>query len=484
MNHMNSRFFQFVQHTFSEHGVVLQSFFHLFRRFFLSWTITRLRILAIWMVPLVFVFTINILLIIWLTGSTGGSIGWIIEFVSRHPIAASFYALFIVFLWIVSLYLFIFSSFLLVRACLSYAQKQRHIFVCRKYLTDWTLHKALWRFIVVSILGIAAYTVLAIFSTSLVVLGISGESLDFLSALLAIVGAMMLMGIWYSFAFHIMRYSKRTLWMVYFSYVSLLLLSFLIAALGFSDIALVNIVINNQLFLINLGEIPSTVIILWLSYLLLSLFLSYIWAMVLFARNIEKPLSTWFGVFQRSYDLSLGQRKKVFLIIIPFWIGLVLLTSCLDFLSNNSISYHSYSIISQELRDSHQWSVNDTQSGSQDQITDQDILGSYLIADAFSGTSFDRELHPKVLELFQKYEPQKESVNKELFMQISPIIDHQRVGTLHPKTKLDQFPFAYYSIVYFFVFLDWILLSGLLFYTIVNWYLFLKKNHVSSHIHE
>lgn len=160
------------------------------------------------------------------------------------------------------------------------------------------------------------------------------------------------------------------------------------------------------------------------------------------------------------------------------------MTALLDSLSNTSLSSHSYSVISRELTELNRSHQNSTQSGAQKEITDQDILASYLVVDAFSDTSTDRRVHSKVLELFQNYEPQKTSVNKELFEQINPIIDHQRVGTLHSETKMGQFPFAYYAIIYFFVFLDWILLSGLLFYTIVNGYLYLKKDHSASHIHE
>lgn len=181
--------------------------------------------------------------------------------------------------------------------------------------------------------------------------------------------------------------------------------------------------------------------------------------MVLFARQMEKPSSTWFGVFHRSYELSLGQRKKVLWIILPFWIALMCMTALLDSLSSASLSHHSYSAISRELTELNKVNQDSTQSGAQKEVTDQDIMASYLIADAFSGISLDREVHPKVFELFQNYEPQKNSINKDLFKQISPIIDHQRVGTLHAKTKMDQFPFAYYGIVYFFVFFDWILLS-------------------------
>ena len=181
--------------------------------------------------------------------------------------------------------------------------------------------------------------------------------------------------------------------------------------------------------------------------------------MILFARQMEKPSSTWFGVFHRSYELSLGQRKKVLWIILPFWIALMYMTAILDSLSSASLSYHSYNAISREFTELNQVNQDSTQSGAQKEVTDQDIMASYLIAGAFSGNSLDREIHPKVLELFQNYEPQKENINKDLFKQISPIIDHQRVGTLHAKTKMDQFPFAYYGIVYFFVFLHWILLS-------------------------
>lgn len=57
--------------------------------------------------------------------------------------------------------------------------------------------------------------------------------------------------------------------------------------------------------------------------MLLSLFLSYVWSMVLFARQMEKPSSTWFGIFHKSYDFSFGQRKKVLWLILPFWLALV-----------------------------------------------------------------------------------------------------------------------------------------------------------------
>ena len=484
MNQQLSRLIQSISTALANHTIVLKSFIDLFRRFFFSWTITRLRILALWMIPIVFVFGVSTILVMWLTASTSGSLGGVIDFISIHPVLTSIYALVMIVILIGALYLFIWADFFLVRACLSYAQKQKHIFAWRKYLSDWTLHKAVLRFIIVASLGIAAYIVIAIFSTSLVLLGISWDSLDVLSAFIALVGVLILAGIWYSFAAHIMQYSQRTLWWVYGVYLILVLLSFLISAFGLSDIALISVTVNNQPFLVHLNEIPSMVIVWWLLFILFSLFLSYVWSMILFARQMEKPSSTWFGVFHRSYELSLGQRKKVLWIILPFWIALMYMTAILDSLSSASLSHHSYNAISRELTEMNQVNQDSTQSGAQKEVTDQDIMASYLIAGAFSGNSLDREIHPKVLELFQNYEPQKENINKDLFKQISPIIDHQRVGTLHAKTKMDQFPFAYYGIVYFFVFLHWILLSWLLFYTVVNGYLYLKKNHSTPHIHE
>lgn len=484
MNQKFSRFLQVLSVALAEHIIVMRSFTTLFRRFFLSWTIIRLRILALWMTPLIFVFGVSTIVMIWLTASTSGSLGEAVDFIANHPVITSVYALVMIAILIVALYLFIWANFFLIRACLSYAQKQKPVFVWKKYLSDWPLHKAILRFIIVMSLGILAYFVIALFSTSLVLLGISWDSIDVFSAFIALVGVLLLAGIWYSFATYIMQCSKRTIWYIYGAYILLLMISFFVSASGLSSITLLNIVIDNQPFLIDLGEIPSLIIIWWLLFILLSLFLSYIWSMVLFVRQMDKPLSTWFGIFHRSYDLSFGQRKNVFLIILPFWIALIGLTSGFDFLSSQSLSSHSYKAISQELIESKSLIQNSEESGSQFQRTDQDIMASYLIRDAFSNTASGQELHPKVVELFQKYEPQTDAVNKELFEQISPIIDHQRVGTLHAKTKMGQFPFAYYAIYYFFVFLHWILLSGLLFYTIVNGYLYLKKNHSTSHIPE
>ena len=99
--------------------------------------------------------------------------GGVIDFISIHPVLTSIYALVMIAILIGALYLFIWADFFLIRACLSYAQKQKHIFAWRKYLSDWTLHKAVLRFIIVASLGIAAYIVIATFSTSLVLLGIS-----------------------------------------------------------------------------------------------------------------------------------------------------------------------------------------------------------------------------------------------------------------------------------------------------------------------
>ena len=121
--------------------------------------------------------------------------------------------------------------------------------------------------------------------------------------------------------------------------------------------------------------------------------------MILFARQMEKPSSTWFGVFHRSYELSLGQRKKVLWIILPFWIALMYMTAILDSLSSASLSHHSYNAISREFTELNQVNQDSTQSGAQKEVTDQDIMASYLIAGAFSGNSLDREIHPKVLEL-------------------------------------------------------------------------------------
>lgn len=482
MNQQPSRLIQSISTALTDHTIVLKSFIDLFRRFFFSWTITRLRILALWL-PLIIVFSwIPTFAIIAFTISGGGSTSGFINFIASHPIIASVSAIILLLILILALYMFVWSNLFLIRACLSYAQKQNHVFACRKYLSDWNLHKALLRFIIVWSLGILAYTVIVTFSTSLVLLGVSGDALDIFSTFIALVGVLILAGLWYSFAANMMRYSRRQIWMIYTGYITLVLISFFISALGFSEKALISMSVNGQSFILRIGEIPSMIVITWCLFMLLSLFLSYVWSMVLFARQMEKPSSTWFDIFHKSYDFSFGQRKKVLWLILPFWLALVWLTWVIDSSFEKIISHRSYQVLSQELQNSNQ--KNTPSSDSQKEWTDQDVIWSYLIPAAFSGDLADRQINPNILAIFDQYEPSNDSINKELYEQMSLIINHEIVGTHSAKTLWGQFPFVYYSISYFFMFLDWIFLSGLLYYTIVNGYLYLKKNHTTPYIHE
>ncbi|MCA9377375.1 hypothetical protein KC711_00440 [Candidatus Peregrinibacteria bacterium] len=63
MNQKLSSFLRVVSVALTEHAIVAKSFITLFRRFFFSWTITRLRILALWMIPIVFVFGVSTILV-------------------------------------------------------------------------------------------------------------------------------------------------------------------------------------------------------------------------------------------------------------------------------------------------------------------------------------------------------------------------------------------------------------------------------------
>lgn len=92
-------------------------------------------------------------------------------------------------------------------------------------------------------------------------LGVSGDALDIFSTFIALVGVLILAGLWYSFAANMMRYSRRQIWMIYTGYITLVLISFFISALGFSEKALISMSVNGQSFILRIGEIPSMIVI-------------------------------------------------------------------------------------------------------------------------------------------------------------------------------------------------------------------------------
>lgn len=175
-------------------------------------------------------------------------------------IIASLCVIFIIFLIFLAGYFYFFAKLLFVRVCFAYSHSQKYILELKRNIFHWDLHKALLRFIIVVSLGIVAYIVIAGCSMSLVLLGQSGDTLDVLSTFLAFTGVLILTGFWYSFAANMMRYSKRRIWTIYIVYITLVFMSFLIPALGLSEIALINIIVNGNSFILRIGEIPFIIV--------------------------------------------------------------------------------------------------------------------------------------------------------------------------------------------------------------------------------
>lgn len=151
------------------------------------------------------------------------------------------------------------------------------------------------------------------------------------------------------------------------------------------------------------------------------------------------------ALFHKARSYGTKHFWYIFRLFVPFWITIIVAMELLGF-AHTALQYrHSYDLLNAELVKRNEIAQRTNAS----QYTDQMLIVSFLSRDAFdeSPESSTPTLNPAVRSLITSYTPSKESINRDLYDQVAPLLSHDllestRINESGEPTQL--FPLFYW----------------------------------------
>lgn len=184
------------------------------------------------------------------------------------------------------------------------------------------------------------------------------------------------------------------------------------------------------------------------------------------------------ALFHRARSYGIKHFWKIFRMITPFWITIIVLMELLALIHTTLQHRHTYTILSSELQ-----TRNDIaeQTNSAD-ITDQMLIVSFLSPDAFDQNPDNPSptLKPVIRSLITSHTPSKETINKSLYDDIAPLLSHDLIESARVNASgepIQLFPLFYWSGELLKGSLQWLLFSGILLFLLMS----VKRNIDKQH---